>query len=199
MDTKFIIGIATVLMGIYAYVAYIRGILRGETKPHIFSWLIWTSITYAIFFIQSAAGAGPGAWVTLTVALITSIICVLSLRYGEKDIRKVDYLFFAAAMLAYGLWLGIDEPTLSMILLVSTGILGFVPTIRKSWQQPHTETLATYLVNTLRHGLSAAALTQYTLLTALFPVAWTFANGLFVLMLLLRRRQIHQSGPETTQ
>lgn len=89
--------------------------------------------------------------------------------------------------LSLGLWLFAEQPVIAMILLVTVGMLGFAPTIRKSWNNPHTETVSTYAINSFRHSLSVFALANYSILTSLFPIAWGVANGLFVILLLVRR------------
>ena len=41
LEYKIILGVAAVLIGIAAYIAYFRNIFAGKTKPHAFSWLVW--------------------------------------------------------------------------------------------------------------------------------------------------------------
>ena len=44
------------------FVPYIRSILQGRTKPHVFSWFIWALGTFVVFLAQLAGGGGMGAW-----------------------------------------------------------------------------------------------------------------------------------------
>lgn len=193
-DLKVIIGIITVVLGVVGYIPYFRDIIKGKTKPHVYTWFVWGSITLVIFALQVSDAAGPGAWVTLVAGLLSLSIFILGMRQGDKDITKSDTLFFIAALIALGLWLLAEQPVVAMILLVTVGMLGFVPTIRKSWNKPHTETISTYAINSFRHGLSFAALANYSILTGLFPVAWSIANGLFVVLLLVRRFRTKDSS-----
>lgn len=52
------------LLTFAAFAPYIRAIMRGETKSHIFSWFIWGAGTIVIFAAQISDGAGVGAWPT---------------------------------------------------------------------------------------------------------------------------------------
>ena len=187
LELKEIIGMITVILGIVGYIPYLRDVLRGKTKPHVYTWFVWGLITLIIFALQISDNAGPGAWVTLVAGSISFSIFALGMRQGDKDITKSDTLFFVAALFALGLWLFAEQPVVAMILLVTVGMLGFVPTIRKSWNKPHTETISTYAINSFRHSLSVLALANYSILTSLFPIAWGVANGLFVILLLIRR------------
>ena len=187
LELKEIIGMITVILGIVGYIPYLRDVLRGKTKPHVYTWFVWGLITLIICALQISDNAGPGAWVTLVAGSISFSIFALGMRQGDKDITKSDTLFFVAALFALGLWLFAEQPVVAMILLVTVGMLGFVPTIRKSWNKPHTETISTYAINSFRHSLSVLALANYSILTSLFPIAWGVANGLFVILLLIRR------------
>jgi hypothetical protein len=57
---------------------YVRSIIRRETRPHVFSWVIWGIGTFTVFFAQLADGAGIGAWPIGLSAVITSYVALLS-------------------------------------------------------------------------------------------------------------------------
>jgi hypothetical protein len=77
-----------------------------------------------------------------------------------------------------------------MILLVATDVLGFGPTIRKSWNKPFQENLFTWELTAFRHGLGIIALEKFNILTMLYPVTWVIVNGLFSVFLIVRRKQM---------
>lgn len=190
MDYKIIISIISVILVFVGYVPYIRDILKRKTTPHTFTFLVWgiaSSITWAL---QVHGGAGVGAWITFAVSAICIFIFFLCLKYGEKTITLTDVVFLILALLSLFLWLVVKQPVLSLILVVLTDILGFGPTLRKSWNKPHSETLFTWWVAAFRHTLGIIALEKFNLLTLLYPVAWTLANIIFCLLLIIRRRQI---------
>jgi uncharacterized protein with PQ loop repeat len=190
MNIKDFIGVVAVALTFIGYAPYIRDIFNGKTKPHIFSWFTWILTTALVYALQATSGAGPGAWVTLSLVVIMSFITILSFKRGYKDIKKIDVIFFLLAILALPLWLVVKKPVLSIILLTAIDLAGFVPTIRKSWNAPRTETLSFYAITTFRHALSIFALEQFNIITALYPIAWVVANALFVFILIVRRRKI---------
>jgi len=118
------------------------------------------------------------------------VVFALSLKNGKRDIRKVDFIFLAIALLAIPVWLVADQPVLSIILLSTIDMLGFAPTVRKSWVDPWSETLFMYFMTAIRHSLAVIALTEINLVTALFPITWTIANVLFIILLIARRKQL---------
>lgn len=180
-----------VVLAFVAYVPYFRDIIKGKTKPHVYSWFVWGFVTAIIFAIQVKGGAGAGALVTLSAVVCSFIVFFLGLKNGNKDITKSDTVFFILALFATGIWVFAKRPGLSVVLLVTIDMLGFMPTVRKSWQKPSEETLFTWSLNGFRHGLSIVALKQYNVLTLLYPVAWALANIFFSLMLVLRRKKTY--------
>jgi len=187
---KTIIGIIAVVLSIIGYIPYLRDTLKKKTTPHVYTWFIWGFVTAIAYALQVSAGAGVGSWVTLAVVIISFVIFILGMRNGKKDITTIDTVFFVLSFAALFLWLIAKQPILSVILVSTIDMLGFVPTIRKSWNKPYSETLFSYELNSFRHGLSLLALQQYSVVTWLYPVTWTLANVLFSLMLIIRRKQV---------
>ena len=190
MEIKTLISLIAVILTIAGYVPYLMDTFKGKTTPHIYTWFIWGTVTAIAYALQVSGGAGVGSWVTLAVAIIAYIIFAVGLRGGKKDITWSDTVFFILSILAIFLWLVAKQPILSVILVSTIDLLGFIPTIRKSWHKPYSETLFTYELNAFRHGLSLFALQQYSIVTWLYPASWALANALYSLMLIARRKAI---------
>ena len=188
-ELKAIISGIGVALTFLSYIPYLRDTLIGKTKPHVYTWFVWGLLTAIIAGLQIEAGAGVGVWTTLAASFLSFAIFALGLKDGKKNITKVDTAFLIASLFGLVIWLLAKQPLLSTFLLLVISMLGFGPTIRKSWHLPHTETLATYVINTFRHLLSLLALEQYTPVTWLYPGVWAVANGLFSVLLIVRRRQ----------
>jgi hypothetical protein len=188
MDYKIIVSAISVLLVFVGYGSYIRDIIRRKVVPHTFTFLVWglaSSITWAL---QVYGGAGVGAWITFWVTAVVIFIFFLSFKYGEKSIKALDIVFLALALISLFLWLIVDQPVWSVILIVLTDILGFGPTLRKSWNKPHQEALFTWWIAAFRHTFGIFALESFNLLTLLYPVAWSAANAVFCIVLIVRRR-----------
>ena len=133
---KEIVGVTAIILAFVAYVPYVRDIIKGKTKPHVYSWFVWGLAGLIIFALQILGGAGIGAYVTLSAALISLLVFVLGLRNGKKDITKLDTIFFITALLSLSFWIFANQPVVSVILLTAVDIFGFLPTVRKSWNKP---------------------------------------------------------------
>ena len=190
-DFKNILGMVATILVFFGYIPYIRDIVKGKTKPHVYSWFLWGFLTLIAFALQLSDKAGSGAFVTLAAAIMCFVVIIFGFIYKSKvKIVKSDTIFLIFAIISLGLWLIAKQPVLSVILTVIIDLLGFAPTIRKSWNNPFSETLTFYYLNSIRFGLAIIALQKYSLLTALYPITWLMANILFALMLIIRRKKL---------
>ncbi len=196
-EVKNIIGIIAVILVFIGYIPYLRDVIKGKTIPHIYSWFLWGFVSTIAFALQISDNAGIGAFVTLAAAIMCTLVAVLSFKHkGKWDITLIDTLFLLLAFISLGIWLFAKQPVVSIILTTTTDILGFVPTVRKSWNRPYSETLSLYSLNTFRFGLAIIAIQNYSIITTLYPIVWLLANGLFALMLILRRSSLHENQNE---
>lgn len=187
---KTVLGITATVMALVSYIPYIRNMLSGKTKPHAFSWLVWGALTAIAFVGQISDGAGPGAWVTGFTACISFFIFITALRTGEKDITKTDWLSLVGAGIAMLLWWATSDPLIAVMLITVIDALGFFPTFRKSYQKPYQETAITFALSALKFVIAILALENLTPTTWLYPASLVLMNGIFVIMLLIRRKQV---------
>ncbi len=184
MELKILLGGAAVLLNIMAFGPYIYDIIKGKTKPHLYSWLIWALITGIVFVGQHAEGAGAGAWVTGVTTAINVVICLLALKWGTADITLADKICLGSALAVLGLWVVSDSLLLSIFLVTTVDTLAFVPTIRKILRAPHEETFITYPLSSLRCLLGLLAIANYNLVTCMYGVAmlamYTLITGILL-------------------
>ena len=188
-DYKTFIGIIAVIMTLAAHIPYMRDTWRGTNKPHMFSWIIWTLMTIIILVAQIVDGAGAGAWSTAVVLIPCVFVTVLSFTWrGEKYITRSDWAMFLTGIATIPLWIVTEDPLWSVIIICAIDALAFGPTFRKGWAKPHEEATFMYGLNIPRHALSTLAISNYSLVTALYPVMLVVMNTAMYLMLKARRR-----------
>jgi hypothetical protein len=187
-ETLSAIAIVLTFVGFWPYG---RSILKGETKPHVFSWVIWSAVTLIVFFAQLAAKGGAGAWPTGVAGVVTTGIAILAwMRRGDTAVTRSDWLFLALAGLSLPVWFLTDDPLWAVVILTSADLLGFGPTFRKAWRSPLEESISLYSVAVVRNILIIAALETLSLTTILFPAAVAISCAIFVAMVLARRYRI---------
>lgn len=196
---KPLLGITATLLALYSYIPYFRDIFAGKTKPHAFSWLVWFLLTAIAFVAQVKDDGGAGAWVTGVTALVALVIFGTAITRGEKGITRSDWLCLIGAFLAMGLWAITDSPLTAVILITVIDALGFAPTFRKAYHKPQEETLITFALSAVKFVIAIVALSNYSAVTVLYPASLVLMNGLFVIMLIIRRKQLGITKEKNTE
>jgi hypothetical protein len=192
MSYKEIYGIIASIIAIISYIPYIRDVLANKTKPHAFSWLIWSILTAVAFFGQIAGGAGPGSWVNGFTTVVCFIIFIFGLIKGRSNIVLIDWICLVGAGVAILFWFITNGPLVSVIMVTIIDALGFFPTFRKSYHKPHEETWSTYVLSIFKYVFSLFALQTFSVVTVLFPIYLIFANGIFLVMVMIREKQLRK-------
>jgi hypothetical protein len=186
-------GWISLAIAVASYLPYYASIFRGRTRPHAFSWFVWGPLTLIAFFAQDVSGAGAGAWATGLTGILSLLIGVLALFYGERDITRADWLSFAAALIVIPVWYFSRNALAAVALIVMIDALGFYPTFRKTLRKPHEEFLFTYWLCAVQFFVSLLALETFSLTTALYPAAIVAMNSAFVAAV-MRRRALARTG-----
>ena len=81
-------------------------------------------------------------------------------------------------------WYLTKNPTLSVIILTLINSAVFIPTIRKTINDPTSETLSSYVIHATRHSLSILALSNYSISTFLYPLVTALMNVIVTLIII---------------
>ena len=181
------IAVIAALLAVVGNVPYLIDIFKGRVQPHPYTWFIWSIVSCTIFFGQVAKGAGVGAIPTAASEVFTIIIFFFSLRYGFKNIKKMDTVLLVVALLGFIPWILTKDPTISVIIAVSIDFVAFVPTLRKTWIAPSTETPVLYSMNVLRHILMLFSLQAYNIATTLHSIVMITTNTLMTAIILKKK------------
>jgi len=190
MDLKVFFGLASVVMTFIQFGPYIRDILTRKTFPHAFSWFVWGLPCCIVFAAQLAEGGAAGAWATGFTTVACTAIFFLSLYFGDHDIHLIDWICLILAISAILIWAITKDPLGAVILITLADVLGFVPTMRKSWHKPQEETLSSYFVAGFKWILALMAFQKLSLVLWLYPVSMIFANWFLVLILMRKYKRV---------
>lgn len=193
MTVNEILSYIAIALTFYSFYPYIRSILQNEFKPHVFSWVIWATTTFIVFFAQIEGGGGAGAWPTGVSALITCYVAYLAYKnIGDIKITRLDWVFFLTAMSSIPFWYLTADPFWAVIILTTVDVFGLVPTLRKAYDKPYEESVQFYAITTVRNIISIVALDIYSTTTILFPAAVAFFCFVLIVVVLYRRRELEQ-------
>jgi hypothetical protein len=169
---KEVLSAIAIFITIGSFMPYLLSILRGETKPHVFSWIIWSITTFVVFLAQLSDKGGAGAWPIGVSGIITFIVAWLAYRNkGDISITRSDWLFLISALSALPFWYLTADPFWAVLILTTVDMLGFGPTLRKAYHFPHDEQALFYFLFAVRNVIAIMALENYSATTILFPAA----------------------------
>ncbi|MCL4405206.1 MAG: hypothetical protein M1361_01130 [Patescibacteria group bacterium] len=192
---KPIFAILSLITTLWAVLPYLRDIFLKKTKPHAYTWLIWT-ITQG----TAAAGLiyGKGGWGGLELVVGTAlvfIIFLLSLKYGTRSITKSDTVVLIFALLAIVIWWQLHNPFLAVIMVSAIDFAGYIPSFRKTFYEPWTETPSSWAIFSLGNILNILALSQYNFLTLTYLITIIIANAVLLAVCLIRRQVVLPDAP----
>lgn len=190
MNIQILLGAISTIIGICSYMPYIRDVLRGDTAPHRYSWLVWTLLQGTGAIAMWSAGAGWGTAPLAMSAIICGCIFVLSLWHGTEYITMLDKVCLAGALLAIVAYPFLQNATLAVIVVSLTDLVGFTPTILKAYRDPRSETAATYLLSALSYTLAVGALASITFTTSAYLVSSIITNAICGIIIVRGRRRV---------
>ncbi len=188
---KLYIAIIASILAIIGNVPYLIDVFKKKVEPHAYTWFIWSIVSCVIFFGQVAKGAGIGALPTAASEIFTILIFFFSLKNGFKHVKKVDHIFLAAALLGLIPWALTKDPTISVIIVVAIDLIAFVPTLRKTYKNPETETPILYSMNVLRHILMLFSLQAYNIATMLHSFSMIITNTIMTIFILKKPKNVN--------
>lgn len=190
MEYKEILGGIAVLLAFATYVPIYVGTIFGKVRPHIFTYFVWTITVGAAFVASLSTGGAAGSWTLGATTLLVGGIFLLCFKYGTKDITKYDTVAVVFAIGALVPWMLTKDPTFSVILITLIEAVSFVPTLRKTWNDPHSELMFPWLINTVKHVLTILAVSTISISTVFYPAVFVCMNILLAGEIMYRRRTL---------
>lgn len=192
-DFKLIVSLVAIGLTIYSYFPYIRDILLKKTQPHLYTWLVWiiTVGTAAAGIWQG--GGNYATFVLLVDVIFVAIIFLFSFKYGTKNITRSDTIALIVALAAIIIWWKMESPLLAVLMVSVIDGLGYIPTFRKSFAEPWSETLSFWGIMAISNVLVIISIADYNLQTIVFPATLGVANIGLWSVCFFRRKTIKNS------
>jgi hypothetical protein len=187
-------GAFAVVITLVAYGIYVWQTLRGEARPHPLSWLIFGILTGTAYLVQVDEAAGPGSWVMGITAVVCLLLCLMSFWRGERTFPWYEWAFLVAAAVIFIFYLLSRQPTTAAVLAAIVSVLGFGPTVTKAWQRPHSDSITTFSLNSIKFIPAFFAMDSFSVATCVMPAALVVANAAVALIIYVRRS--HHQAPK---
>ena len=186
------LGLLAGLLAVADPIPYIRDTVRGRTRPHRGTWLIWGVLANVAFLAQHADGAVWSLPMVGAQALLTTVVFALALRNGEGGLSRAEVLLIGIAGAGVVGWLSADEPLVATVCVVAADLIGVALMVPKTYRDPWSETFSTFALASLSGALAAGAVGALDTSLLLYPVYYCAGNGAIALLIRWRRAALRQ-------
>lgn len=131
-----LLGVLAGAIGVADMIPYVRDTLRGTTRPHRGTWLIWGALAIVVCFSQRADGASWSLIMVAAGALLNSLIFALSFRRGVGGVTTVELVMIVVAGGGVVGWLVADEPVVATACVVAADLIGAAMMVPKTYRDP---------------------------------------------------------------
>ena len=173
-----------------ASVPYARDVLRGSTRPHRGTWAIWCILSAIVLASQRADGASWSLVLVVAQFLGTLVIVLLAIPRGVGGATPLDAGLLGVAGLGLVGWYLAGDPTIATACVVFADSVAVVLMLPKTFRDPYSETLSTYLLGLASVVLAAAAVGALDPRLLLYPVYLAAAESVVIGVIVVRRRRL---------
>ncbi len=159
MNFPIIMGIVATILGIYSTVPYVIAVVKGKTKPHQLSWLVFVIMNGIVFLSQYLAGGRESVLITLTFFVGSLIIFLLSLKYGTRNTSRWDKALFTFALATIIVWILTRSNETAIWLTLVIDLAASTMTILKLRKQPKSEEPGPWIIATVAYVFTCLSLT----------------------------------------
>jgi len=180
-----LISIAASFLSFLYFVPYLVTVCQGKTRPNRASWWIWGTnglIMCASYYFSN--GASNTLWALLFPVIAQLIIAFLSFKYGEGGWNRFDKICLASAGVGLLLWWRFNSPLIALGLSLVVDFMGALPTIKKSYYQPKTESLLSWSMYGMGTFLNLFTIKSWSIEIAAVPLYVFWINAVIVSLLL---------------
>ncbi|MCC6323978.1 hypothetical protein IT400_04275 [Candidatus Nomurabacteria bacterium] len=191
MDYKFYIGILAGLIAFFAYIVYIRSILKGETKPNKTTWWIWTFMGAVVGVSYYFSGAEATMWVAVSEFIGPLVIALLSLKYGTGGVKdRTDLICLIGALISIVLWIIFDSPVIALITNLIVDVFAVIPTIKHIRLNPDDEGIEGWFITWVADCVNLFAIDRLILGVIVYPVYMFIIDSIMVLVIRKSQKKV---------
>jgi hypothetical protein len=159
-------------LGAFGSLVYVRDTLRGTTQPNRVTWLLWAFAPLLAFAVEFNSGVGLRTLTTFIIGFMPLLVFIASFHNSASiwKIRRLDYVCGAMSLAGTAAWLVTRNGVLGIVAAIAADFLAGVPTMMKSWTNPESETVTSYIGAVLNSGILLLTIHHWTTEVAAFPL-----------------------------
>lgn len=170
--------------------AYIKDTAKGKTKPNRVSWFLW-ALTPMIG-TAAALYSQADVWATSRVFLagFFPLIVFIASFFNPKSYWKLtafDFICGICSVFALLAWWKTSSPQVAILLAALGDGFASIPTIRKVWTNPETETGFTFMASLIAGILVLPSILVWNIENSAFQIYLLVCNATILLAIYRNR------------
>ncbi|MFZ2072253.1 MAG: hypothetical protein WA101_03470 [Minisyncoccia bacterium] len=178
-----------VFINLICTIWYIRGIFYSGTKPNLVSFFIWTLAPFIGVFLQLKAGAGLSTLSVFMAGFCPLLVLLFSIfnKNSYWKITRFDLICGLISLLALVLYVFTHKLGISILFAIVSDGLASIPTIKKSWNFPETETSSIFIAGLISNVLSLLIIKNWIFSIYSFSVYLIIINIIIIFSIYRKR------------
>lgn len=183
----------SISLSIYGSYNYIRDTIKGTTRPNRVSQGLWAIAP--LIGVGAAISSGAG-WMTTVRTFMTGFVplTIFMVSFTNKNgywkTTKFDYFCGIFSIVALIVWLVIDLPVYAVLLAAAADLFAAVPTIKKSWTNPESETGIAYVMSLIATLIILPTIKVFDIQNTAFQIYLLLVNVIIIFS--IYRKKIFQ-------
>jgi hypothetical protein len=151
---------------------YLRDTLRGTTQPNRVTWLLWAVAPLLAAAVEFKEGVGLRTLTTFMVGFMPLLIFIASFHNPAAvwKIRRLDYFCGALSVAGTVEWLVTRNGVVAIGAAIVADLLAGIPTVIKSWTNPESESVSSYLGALINSTILLLTVDHWTTAEVAFPL-----------------------------
>jgi hypothetical protein len=178
-----VLGVLAGVVGVADTIPYVRDTLRGVTRPHRGTWLIWGVLAIVVCLSQRADGASWSLVMAAAQAALTTLTFLLAIRLGEGGVSPIDMALIAIAGTGVVGWVVAGEPLVATACVIGADVIGAAMMVPKVRRDPDSETLVTFAGASVGGALAAGAVGAVDLSLLAYPLYYCVINAMLAVLI----------------
>jgi hypothetical protein len=159
-------------LGAIGSLVYVWDTLHGTTQPNRVTWLLWAVAPLLAAAVEVRSGVGLRTLATFMIGFMPLLVFIASFhnRAAVWGIGRLDYLCGAMSVIGTVTWLVTQNGVVAIVAAIAADFLAGIPTIKKSWTHPESETAISYVGAVANSGILLLTIEHWTTEVAAFPI-----------------------------
>ncbi len=160
--------------------------LKGGTRPHQVSWLIWALLQVVIFASSRQQGASATTWIALMYLVGSLITAAFAYCFGDRRWVPLDITCGILGLMSLGLLIAVKAPFWALLLAITTDGIAAAPTIIGVTKRPADEPKLGWTIFVVGAAINLLAVKTWNFQEAGFTIYLLFVIGYINAMVWLR-------------